>query len=104
MPRLFLNPARAARPLLPERSRDLRQVQGQGGGLPHLQDSHGQLRLTGQKIGARHGSLKEECSGVSTGMPSVFLMCTGTGSRYHTYRYYVLSRIPDPDPDFVQTL
>jgi hypothetical protein len=72
MPRLFLNPARAARPLLPERSRDLRQVQGQGGGLPNLQDSHGQLRLTGQTIGAKHGSLKKNVLESVPGCPVFF--------------------------------
>ncbi len=48
MPRLLLHPPGPACPLLPERPRHLRQVQGQGGGLPHLQDPHGQLRLTGR--------------------------------------------------------
>jgi hypothetical protein len=47
MPRMFLYPACPASALLPERSRDMRQVQGQGGGLPNMQDTHGQLCLTG---------------------------------------------------------
>ena len=49
MPRVFLHPPGPPGALLPERSRDLRQVQGQGGGLPHLQDTHGELCLTGRR-------------------------------------------------------
>ena len=40
VPGLFLHPARAAGALLQQRARHLCQVQGQGGGVPHLQGGH----------------------------------------------------------------
>ncbi len=40
VPRLLLYPTVPACPLLPERPRHLRQVQGEGGRLSHLQDPH----------------------------------------------------------------